>query len=288
MNAKTSAGTEVGAGSFGLIHPAVELTRRAAGVCAALLSLAAVVLCFRRGAGALSSPLEPAVLAMVGATVAVTVASVRIARQYDSGGKPSSRLDWLAGAILSAAVLAIGFALSLPDTSSSGLVVLWIALGAEECWAWGPRAWRRLPVRRRRSPPAERKIGAGPPPSSRAPSIPSIPALDEPPADEVTQTLTRTRAADGSEVLSGWLRVAMAAGQRSANVHLAFCPEFLRTPRVTVEQVGGPEARIKKVQELPYGARFDLKLAVQSAEAATVLLKFSAKGAGTGTDPPAA
>jgi hypothetical protein len=103
--------------------------------------------------------------------------------------------------------------------------------------------------------------------------------LDEPPADEVTQQLTRSRTAEGSEVLSGWLRVAMAPGQRSANVHLAFCPPFLRTPRVTVEQVGGPEARIKKVQELPYGARFDLKLAVLSEEAATVLLQFTAEAA---------
>lgn len=285
MSAEHLAGTEIGDHPLRLVYPAVELARRAAGVCVGLLSLAAGVLFFRRGAGALSRPLEPAVLAMVGATVAVAVAAVRMGWQYRSKGKPSGGREWLVAAILSAAVLAIGFALSLPGTLPGGLVVLWIALGAEECWAWGPRAWRRLPARRR-STPAGRKIGASPSQSSTSLATGSIPVLEERPADEVTQTLTRSRAADGSEVLAGWLRVAMAAGQRSASMHLAFCPPFLRAPRVTVEQVGGPEARIKKVQELPYGARFDLKLAVQSKEAATVLLKFCAEGAAQGPANP--
>ena len=102
---------------------------------------------------------------------------------------------------------------------------------------------------------------------------------DEPPDEETTQQLTRRRTADGGELLTGWVRVSMAAGQRSTNVHLAFCPSFGRAPRVAVKQLGGPEARIKTVQVLPYAARFDLKLAALSESASTLLLQFSAEAA---------
>ena len=68
----------------------------------------------------------------------------------------------------------------------------------------------------------------------------------------------------------------LTAGQRSASVHVAFCPPFARTPNATVEQIEGSRARVKTVQLLPYGARFDLKLAVPSQLAETLLLEFSA------------
>ena len=244
---------------------------------AGLLLLAATVLGWRRFAGALSSPLEPTGLAMVGVTVAAAAVAVRVAWRYRSGRRPSARLERLLAASVSAAVLGMGAALSLPGAAPSGLAVLWSVLAAEECWAWGPRAWRRLRAGRRASAPVERETNVGSPTVSAAHPNLSAPVRDEPPDDEVTQKLTRSQAADGSEVLSGWLRVAMAAGQRSANVHLAFCPPFPRIPRVTVEQLEGPQVRIKTVQRLPYGARFDLKLASPSEGAATVLLRFSAE-----------
>jgi hypothetical protein len=57
---------------------------------------------------------------------------------------------------------------------------------------------------------------------------------------------------------------------------VAFCPPFARTPQVNVEQLDGPEARIKVVQILPYGVRCDLKLAGASDAPATVLLQLAA------------
>jgi hypothetical protein len=63
----------------------------------------------------------------------------------------------------------------------------------------------------------------------------------------------------------------LAPGQRSANLHLAFCPPFARSPRISVQQREGPAARVKEGQLLPYGARLDLKLA-QAAETATSLV----------------
>ena len=69
----------------------------------------------------------------------------------------------------------------------------------------------------------------------------------------------------------------LAAGQRTASVHIAFCPPFAQTPEVSAEQTAGPPARLKTVQVLPYGARFDLKLAAACPESADVLLEFIAE-----------
>ncbi len=93
----------------------------------------------------------------------------------------------------------------------------------------------------------------------------------------MTQQLTRSLAADGVEQISGWLRMPFAAGQRSGNLHVAFCPPFATTPELTVEQLGGPEVRIKMPQILPYGVRLDLKLVAPAEEPTAVLIQFSAR-----------
>jgi hypothetical protein len=71
--------------------------------------------------------------------------------------------------------------------------------------------------------------------------------------------------------------VPLSAGQRSSSVHVAFCPPFARTPKVALQQLDGPPARIRTVQLLPYGVRFDLKLAAVSEAAQSLLLEFSAQ-----------
>ncbi len=97
------------------------------------------------------------------------------------------------------------------------------------------------------------------------------------PDGNVLQQLVRSRASDGTESLHGWLRVPLAANQRTAAVHVAFCPPFAAAPRVDVEQREGPAARIKPAQVLPYGARFDLKLAEPTEISTFILLELSAE-----------
>ncbi len=67
------------------------------------------------------------------------------------------------------------------------------------------------------------------------------------------------------------------AGQRTGSLHVAFCPPFTATPELVVEQLEGPEARMKTAQLMPYGARLDLKLAAAAEEPTSVLLQFSAR-----------
>jgi hypothetical protein len=273
------------------VRPSAELVRWTAVATTALVVLVAAVLSWRRVAGVLSNPPSLAVLLLVGTLVAAATAAARVAWSRDAQGEHAASrrgsVLWrrLIAASLSVAVLAAGLALSLPGTWAAGLAVFWVILTAEECWAWAPGRWRRFPGRRLRWTGVRKKVRSGSPPSSTAPAIPSVPRACDPPADEVTQQIVRSFTADRGEVLSGWLRVPMAAGQRSTSVHLAFCPPFGRTPKVKVEQLGGPVARIKATQVLPYGARFDLKLAASGETAQTLLLQFSAVSAPAGSDP---
>ena len=96
------------------------------------------------------------------------------------------------------------------------------------------------------------------------------------PPREIVQQLTRVRTPEDTEELRGWLRVPLASGQRTESVHLAFCPPLAATPELLVEQIDGPEARLKTGQLLPDGARIDLKLVSAADEPASVVLEFVA------------
>jgi hypothetical protein len=90
------------------------------------------------------------------------------------------------------------------------------------------------------------------------------------------QLTLRTTSAGGQE-LSGWLRMPLAAGQRTGSLHVAFCPSFDQAPQVEVEAVCGPDCRIKAAQVLPYGARLDVKLDESAGEDESVLVWFFAR-----------
>jgi hypothetical protein len=203
--------------------------------------------------------------------------------------------DWAMMAWTSVATLVLVGVLFLPGTTLPIMVLAALLLIAEESWAWG---WRLRPnIHNRQSLPPQNGLESGPRfrldsahPVSRQPAGQSHTALDAvptgeavettPPAD-VLQQLTRSRTADGTEELFGWLRLPFAAGQRTGSIHVAFCPPLCITPEVTFEQIEGPDARIKTAQLLPYGARFDLKLTAAAPSPTTVVLQFLARATQT-------
>jgi hypothetical protein len=269
--------------SSGAYPRAAELARWTTGLLVAVLLSGAALLCWRRLAGALSNPLDPVSLLAVALPVAAMAAIARIIGKSRLPGARKGRFETCRGVLLSASVLTTGAALSLNGTSLAGLVALWGILIAEEAWAWRPGSFPGLPNLPRWRGPRFRPVRVNAPqavaPHSPADSDDPIPVADGPPDETVTQKITRSQAADGTESISGWLRIPLAPGQRTANVHVAFCPPFPHTPRARVKQLDGPEARVKTVQLLPYGVRFDLKLTDPSESAAAVLLQFSAKAA---------
>jgi len=219
-------------------------------------------------------------LAAVALAVVTMAAIARSLGRFRSAGTRSGLFETCQAALLSASVLATGAALSLRGTPPAGLVVLWGLLIAEEASAWWPRRLPGLAAMPRWRRPRSRPVRVDAPqaaaPHSTAHSNDRPMVAGTPPDETVTQQLTRSQAANGTESLSGWLRIPLASGQRTANVHVAFCPPFPHTPRARVKQLDGPEARVKTVQLLPYGVRFDLKLREPSESVAAVLLQFSA------------
>jgi len=262
-----------------------NLHRYAAGGVLALLCTTALILVVRRLAGALANPLEPATLLAVAAVVAAAAAAIRLSWLAPTPGSPRSGIDRAMMILTSLAVAALGTGLCLPGTSAVGMFLLWTLLGAEESWAWGWRVREGFP-----SPPSPERpavttdsahVGTSRSNRGGIPSraVPTLGAEEIMLSKGVTQQLTRSQTADGAEELSGWLRIAFVAGQRTGSLHVAFCPAFPATPELVVEQLDGPEARMKTAQLMSYGARLDLKLAAAAEEPTSVLVQFSARTA---------
>jgi hypothetical protein len=257
----------------------VELTAYFRPAVTALLAVAAAFVVSRRLAGALETPLGPFQLLAAGILLAGLA-------QIAHAPAQTSRLP--AGSVLiSLAIVAIAASLSLTGSHSVALLGFWTALVGEELWAWRGM----LSARRSKSPllrpwvHGARRGGQG-----AMAALPTTPSHAPPPTDghlseefgppepaaDVLQQLTLRTTAEGGQELSGWLRIPLAAGQRTGSLHVAFCPSFSQMPQVQAEPVAGPECRIKTAQVLPYGARLDVKLDESAAQGESLLVWFHA------------
>jgi hypothetical protein len=270
-----------------------ELLRQPAIYAAMLLFAFAALIFWRRLAGAIREPLPPAGFALAGVSLSLLAGVAHWSGKFFPAEKI---VRWCAEIALLFSLLAAAAALTVPGASVPTLAAFWMLLLLEEGWARRARFFRIMKGLKERpsyrdgslregEAPAEPKSHRDHSPARREPRPPEI---VKPPRDsvetilpeEVTQQFTRSTAADGAEVLAGWLRVPFAAGQRTHSVHLAFCPPFARTPALAVEQADGPAARIKTAQILPYGARLDLKLHAPPESPAAAILHFSARSEG--------
>jgi hypothetical protein len=92
----------------------------------------------------------------------------------------------------------------------------------------------------------------------------------------VLQQLTRSRTAAGCETIRGTLVAEFAAGERTAILHIAFCPPFEQLPTVEAEVAKGPACDVKLAQILHQGARLEARLARASTSAERATIEFSA------------
>ena len=265
----------------------------------------AVVLILRRGAGALAQPLPAGWLLIVGLIVACAVIAARrmIQRQELISAAPWLRQTILWGPTLAVAMFAI--ALSIEGTSLLALAAyLVLIVGAEFFAEQGtlPAFWTG--VRKRLAPslnkPAQKAINRPAPSqitesavnqSSDTTSLHGNVAgsslldsalddvdeeeLEEPLDENVWQQMSRMRTEAG-EIITGWVKTEFQPGERTAVLHVAFCPPLLQAPQVQIEQLSGPAARIKVGQVLPQGARFEIRLNTSGTQAETLMLEFVA------------
>ena len=259
---------------------AVELTAYLRSAVTVLLAVAAAFIAARRLAAALETPLGPCPLLIAGGLLAGLAHLAHAPRQ--TGRLPAGSV------LISLAMLVIAASLSFARGRLAALLGFWAVIIAEELWAWRgmlpTRRWKLLLLRpwKQEVPRETWKV------STDSPMVPVATAepadgdacgrQEEPlePAADVLQQLTLRTTAVGGQELSGWLRMPLAAGQRTGSLHVAFCPSFAQAPQVEVEPVCGPDCRIKAAQVLPYGARLDVKLDGPAADDENVLVWFFA------------
>jgi len=149
------------------------------------------------------------------------------------------RVDWLLATVL--ALFAVAF--SFPGDRSIDWLV-WLAVFA----AYGL-------IRPRRSSPA---------------------IASDKRAEQIVQRLTRSRTADGCETIRGTLIAEFAPSERTAVIHVAFCPPFERLPSIECEAVDGPACDVKLAQVLHQGTRLEARLSHASTAAERVTIEIVA------------
>ena len=96
------------------------------------------------------------------------------------------------------------------------------------------------------------------------------------PQEEIVQRLYRVRNEDGSELIYGTLRADFQTGQRTAVLHVGFCPPLPYLPEIEAEALPGSEARLKIVQALAHGARLNVRLPSTPTEDCHVWIDMAA------------
>ena len=261
------------------LSPSAELLVAIAASSMALLTGVAVLLVARRASGALVTPLS--VEGLLGAAVLLTLAAATIQhlgrlaqpRPSDSAGFRIMILLPLLPA------LAAAISLSVPATPAGTLAVFWCLLvAALSCStlvvlrpAGGSHSSDSVAV--------ESDVASG---GSGEPSSPAVPFAEELPDSlevgdlAVSQQLVRAVDAEGVDICRGRLHADFAGGQRTATLHVAFCPPFRQTPEIECEQADGAEVDVKQTQVLPSGMRLELRLAVASNQPKDAVIEFCA------------
>jgi hypothetical protein len=227
----------------------------------------------RRFAGALQRPLPAETLwltAGVASLLAIAIAgSLHCIVPAVRDGAPRKAL----ASVLVLTLVLLGIAISLPASGVWGLAGFWAILSAAGCWlltraetaAVPGAATETLSDARRRS--VQDGLRGAEPVGDEGQEFP----------ENVDQRWIRGRDEEGREYVEGTARVAFAAGQRTAHVHLAICPPLEHPPEVEVEQVAGPPADVQLGSTLPQGIRLDVRRLESVDSENSVLVAFFGK-----------
>jgi hypothetical protein len=168
----------------------------------------------------------------------------------------------------------LALALSVPGTAPLALGALWLVVGV--LLVFLSKCPGAAVV-----PPSVSTMSSMDPPAQSTVSLledNTEPLIDEGTLPEgVDQEIVRLIDAEMGTVIQGRLRVPFEAGQRTASVHVAFCPPLRKVPSVAVEVLSGPDGTAKVGVSLVQGARFDVRLEQPTSEATAVTVAFFAQ-----------
>ena len=93
----------------------------------------------------------------------------------------------------------------------------------------------------------------------------------------VTQQLTRLKDEQNIDRMYGLLRTVIGEGERSQQIHVAFCPPFNHRPTMNAFVAEGSDATVRVAQLETYGSRFEVRLSSQAKHVEEVLVEFDAR-----------
>ena len=226
-----------------------------------------------------------ALAALLAAELAVTL--LRLAARFSPAPRP----------LLLAAHLTAWLNIAwITLASSSWWTVLLVCpsfLALESIW------WSRhlMPRRRPRLPVVPRNVPSEPPserPTRNRPGEPGDPATvdrcdrqdDGPDAGVLEQVTRRFRPVDGTVRIEGRLAAELAAGQRSAALHVLFCPPLAERPELNAMLCDGGTAEVRVTDVECYGARIELRRSARAAgEAGSYVVAWEAVSASERPSP---
>jgi hypothetical protein len=227
----------------------------------------------RRLAGGLAAPLPPLILICAGLIAATAAWAVHVLSQSGRPRDIETSVNF-APQLATLALPIFAIAISLPGSSSPGLIVLWLTTASAEVGLW--RLRKKFDTR------TAVKIGGLASRSTltetdaiQLDSNSSLSVLDQEDVN-ATQRLIYRRSVEGAVSVDGWLRADFVYEQRTAVVHVAFCPAFNTTPNVETEIVDGSPCEIRPTLVLPWGVRWEIKLDSPAAQPASATFEFVA------------
>ena len=234
-----------------------------------IVATAAVLLTARRLAGALLTPLSANALIVVALVFcAAAIGAVYLRRDLPADTAKIARK--LQRSILGLSLLAVAISLSLPGSSPLGVTAMWLAIVGSEFLLWKLPMQHSMQVKSNAFSQIVSLV------SDRFTNLQEHISVDpEDSRSNATQTL-KYQQMEGGLSVEGWLRVDFAVGQRTAVVHVAFCPAFLQPPAVETEFEDGPECEIRPSLVIPWGVKWEVKLDQAAAKPSTVRFAFQA------------
>jgi len=243
----------------------------------ASMALVAIFLVSRRLAGGLTAPLPPLLLIGLGLIAAASAWAVHMLSLPVAPAHDISSFSTVAPRLTIFALPIIAIAVSLPGSSTFGLIVLWLTTAGAEIGLWRLRKGRRTQTAR-----LIRDGGRSTASRSTDEQAATLdgnlkPALQHRQAETATQKLVYHRSIDGKVRVEGWMQARFIADERTAIIHVAFCPAFERAPHVEGELVDGPPGEVRPTLVLPWGVRWEVKLDSPATAPTAAAIEFIAQ-----------
>ncbi len=232
------------------------------------LVIFAVLLFVRRISGAFDRALPDGVFIVSIAVVVVWAAAIRLAIAMSERSMDRTAelrfVEWSP----TLALPLIGVAMAVPGTSMVTILAAALLVAGEEYWA------ARFAPRSKTQRKEDRLIGIG----ARGDGNLAAPVIDGAIDRELWQEQRRFRG-EREEMISGVIRCRIAANDRLAIEHVAFCPPLATVPQVELEPLEGAACRARVTHVFRYGARIEIKLDGAPDQPTECLVAFEARSA---------